>query len=61
VQYQLVAFEGASQAAEQRQPSGAVLVDRGVVDDEPGVGLLGGVHGDVGLLQQLGGDAAVVG
>jgi len=61
VQDQLVALQGASQAAEQRQPSRAVLVDRGVVDDEPGVGLLGGVHGDIGVLQQLGGVAAVVG
>jgi hypothetical protein len=38
-----------------------VLVDRGVVDHEPGVGLLGGVHRDVGVLEQLGGVAAVVG
>jgi hypothetical protein len=53
VQHQLLAVDGAAQLAEQGQPSGAVLVELGVEQHEPGVGLLGGVHGDVGVLQQL--------
>ncbi len=39
----------------------AVPVERGVEHHEPGVGLLGHIHGDVGMLQQLVGVLAVVG
>jgi hypothetical protein len=61
VEEQLVALQGLPQAAEERQAPGAVLVDRGVVDHEAGVGLLGRVHGHVRVLEQLGRVVAVVG
>ena len=61
VQQQLALLQGAAQLAEQGQPFRAVLVLFGIEEDESGVGLLGGVHGDVGPLQQLLGVVAVFG
>jgi hypothetical protein len=61
VQDQLPAVQRPPQPAEQREPLGAVLVHGRVVDQEPDMGLLGHVHGNVGVLEQLGGVAAVLG
>ena len=61
VQDKLLLLDGPAQLAEQGQPTGAVLVQRGVEQHEPGVGLFGRVHGDVGALQQLVGVGGVVG
>jgi hypothetical protein len=61
VQQQLPLVQGAAQLAQQGQPPGAVLVLFGVEQHEAGVGLLGGIHGDIGPLQQLLGITAVVG
>jgi hypothetical protein len=61
VQQQLPTLDGAAQLPEQGEPAGAVLVLLGVEQHEPGMGLLGHVHGDVGTLQQLVGIIAVLG
>jgi hypothetical protein len=53
VQQQLLLLQGPAQLAEQGEAPGAVLVLFGVEQREPGMGLLGGVHGDVGPLQRL--------
>jgi hypothetical protein len=61
VQRQLVVGDRSSQRAHQGEPFAAGLVLIGHVQGVPAAGLLGDVHGDVGLAQQRVGVATVLG
>ena len=61
VEDELVSLHGAADVGGQAEPLRTVVIDAGAVGLDAGVGLLGRVHGHVGMAQERVGIVAVVG